>query len=229
MTPRRGPPWESRPAGRPWNWLAPLDEVAPARDGYLTCAGGWEWDSPQQVLDALRLLGFDVADTNDDTLAGITHPLAALLREYRSAGKLVSTYGPGWAGNGLYAGRIYASWQQLGADSGRMACSKPNLQNLPRDKRYRRCFMAPPGRLLVKADYSQVELRIAAKVSGNKAMLAAYQAGADLHTSPPSACWVLPRSQRSTGSSPRRSTSACSTAWGSRDSASTPRAITIST
>ncbi len=169
-------------AGRKTVELVALDEVAPARDGDLTCAGGWEWDSPQQVLDALRLLGFDVADTNDDTLAGITHPLAALLREYRSAGKLVSTYGPGWAGNGLYAGRIYASWQQLGADSGRMACSKPNLQNLPRDKRYRRCFMAPPGRLLVKADYSQVELRIAAKVSGDKAMLAAYQAGADLHT-----------------------------------------------
>jgi DNA polymerase-1 len=62
-----------------------------------------------------------------------------------------------------------------------MACSKPNLQNLPRRADYRRCFMAPPGRVLVKADYSQVELRIAAKVSGDRNMLAAYRDGQDLH------------------------------------------------
>jgi len=63
-----------------------------------------------------------------------------------------------------------------------MACRAPNLQNLPRDPRYRKCFTAPPGRVLVKADYSQIELRIAAKVSGDADMLASYQKGADLHT-----------------------------------------------
>jgi DNA polymerase-1 len=62
-----------------------------------------------------------------------------------------------------------------------MACSKPNLQNLPRDARYRRCFAAPPGRVLVKADYSQIELRIAAKVAGEGRMIEAYRRGEDLH------------------------------------------------
>ena len=159
-----------------------LDEAAPARNGYLTKSGAWEWDSPQQVQEAFALLGYTINNTNDDTLAGIDHPLARLLRDYRAATKLVSTYGSKWCAKGLHEGRIYAGWHQIGADSGRMACKAPNLQNLPRDKRYRRCFIAPAGRVLVKADYSQIELRIAAKVSGDKAMLAAYRAGEDLHT-----------------------------------------------
>jgi DNA polymerase family A len=55
------------------------------------------------------------------------------------------------------------------------------MQNLPRGE-YRKCVAAPPGRVLVKADYSQVELRIAAKASGDKALMAAYERGDDLHT-----------------------------------------------
>ena len=134
------------------------------------------------MIEAFALLGHTIDNTSDDTLAGINHPLAELLRDYRAVTKLVSTYGPKWCGTVLHGGRIFAGWQQIGADSGRMACKTPNLQNLPRDKRYRRCFIARDGRVLVKADYSQIELRIAAKVSGDKAMLAAYQTGEDLHT-----------------------------------------------
>jgi DNA polymerase-1 len=163
--------------------LARLEAVAPPRPGHLSefeCP--WNFDSPPQVLEALRLLGFEVKRTDDDTLAGIKHPFAALLREYRAARKLVTTYGPSWVGQALHGGRVYAGWQQIGADSGRMACKRPNLQNLPRDRRYRRCFVAPDGRVLVKADYSQIELRIAAKVSGDQAMLDAYLRGIDLHT-----------------------------------------------
>jgi DNA polymerase I-like protein with 3'-5' exonuclease and polymerase domains len=159
-----------------------LDEAAPARPGYLGREGAWAWDSPPQVKEAFALLGHDIERTDDESLARIDHPLAALLREYRSVRKLASTYGPGWAGGAQHGGRIHAGWQQVGADSGRMACRDPNLQNLPRDRRYRRCFLAPEGRVLVKADYSQIELRIAAKVSGDQAMLAAYQTGEDLHT-----------------------------------------------
>jgi len=62
-----------------------------------------------------------------------------------------------------------------------MACVSPNMQQLPRGD-YRRCFVAPPGRVLVKADFSQIELRIAAKISGDKALLDAYRRGDDLHT-----------------------------------------------
>jgi DNA polymerase-1 len=62
-----------------------------------------------------------------------------------------------------------------------MSCTDPNLQQVPREPEYRRCFAARPGRVLVKADYSQVELRIAAKIADEPAMIAAYQSGQDLH------------------------------------------------
>src|SRR5262249_45375111 len=77
-------------------------------------------------------------------------------------------------------GRVYPRWRQTGASSGRMSCSSPNMQQLPRGL-HRSCVVAPAGRVLVKADYSQIELRIAAKMSGDQNMLAAYQSGADLH------------------------------------------------
>jgi DNA polymerase-1 len=161
--------------------LGALDAAAPARSGFLTREGAWDWDSPQQVQEAFRAAGVELASTNDDALAGVAHPLAALLRAYRAAAKLASTYGADWLRHVTAGGRIHAGWVQLGADSGRMACKAPNLQNLPRDPRYRRCFVAPAGRALVKADYSQIELRIAAKLTRDEAMLAAYQAGEDLH------------------------------------------------
>jgi DNA polymerase I-like protein with 3'-5' exonuclease and polymerase domains len=159
-----------------------LDNTAPHRNSFLMDMGAWKWDSPAQVQEVFAQLGYSIERTNDDTLAGIDHPLAGFLRDYRAATKLVSTYGPNWCGESLYSGRIYAGWQQIGADSGRMACRSPNLQNLPRDKRYRRCFIAPDGRVLVKGDYSQIELRIAAKVSRDRPMLDAYRTGQDLHT-----------------------------------------------
>jgi DNA polymerase I-like protein with 3'-5' exonuclease and polymerase domains len=163
--------------------LSRLEALAPERPGHSAALGGaWNFDSPKQVLEALRLLGFNVESSDDDTLARIGHPFAEALREYRAARKLVTTYGPLWVGKALHGGRVYAGWQQVGADSGRMACTKPNCQNLPRDKRYRRCFIAPDGRVLVKADYSQIELRIAAKVANEERMLAAYRGGEDLHT-----------------------------------------------
>lgn len=61
-----------------------------------------------------------------------------------------------------------------------MSCSAPNMQQLPRGD-YRRCVAAPPGRVLIKADYSQVELRIVAKVAGEQRMIDAYLTGEDLH------------------------------------------------
>jgi DNA polymerase-1 len=77
---------------------------------------------------------------------------------------------------------VYADWRQIGCVTGRMASGSPNLQNLPGDPRYRDCFRAPARRLLIKADYSQIELRIAARVTADKAMQGAYARGEDLHT-----------------------------------------------
>jgi DNA polymerase-1 len=159
-----------------------LDEAAPPRSGYLSTAGAWSWDSPQQVKEALEAAGCPVENTEDETLAGIQHPLADLLRQYRAAMKRVGTRGDEWVRHAADDGRIYPSWNQLGSVAGRTSCSSPNLQQVPRDKRYRRCFAVPPGRVLVKADYSQLQLRIAAKVANDARMLAAYRAGEDLHT-----------------------------------------------
>src|SRR5262249_14699664 len=131
---------------------------------------------------AFALAGIVLEKTDDDALAAVDHPLAALLRAHRSASKRVSTYGSEWAGKAYHDGRLFAGWKQIGADPGRMVCSSPNLQNLPRDPRYRRCIVAPPGRVLIKADYSQIELRIAARISGDKALLDAYARGLDVHT-----------------------------------------------
>jgi DNA polymerase-1 len=159
-----------------------LDEQAPRRDGFLFSRDAWNWDSPGQVREAFAALGIDLEGTDDDALGAVDHPLAALVRRYRAAGKLASTYGLEWLAHVAADGRVYADWKQIGCITGRMASAKPNLQNLPGDSRYRACFRAPEGRVLVKCDYSQIELRLAAKVTGDRAMLDAYARGEDLHT-----------------------------------------------
>jgi DNA polymerase I-like protein with 3'-5' exonuclease and polymerase domains len=159
-----------------------LDALAPHREQGEMFASGWNWSSPEQVKEAFALVGHKLDSTDDEALAKVHHPLAALLREYRAASKRAGTYGKDWTKHVASDGRVYAGWRQLGADSGRMACSSPNLQNLPRDPRYRACFRAPEGRVLVKADYSQIELRIAAVIAGDRAMMEAYRRGEDLHT-----------------------------------------------
>jgi DNA polymerase I-like protein with 3'-5' exonuclease and polymerase domains len=79
-------------------------------------------------------------------------------------------------------GFIRASYWQMGADTGRMSCFNPNLQQVPRDPRFRACVVAPAGHVFVVADYAQMELRLAAAESGDARMVSAFQAGQDLHT-----------------------------------------------
>ncbi len=159
---------------------AELDGAAP-RPPILDLGFGWNWDSPQEVRNALLLAGCDLPNANEDTLSATDHPLANLLRRYRENRKLASTYGKEWLKH-VENGRVYPAWRLMGAQSGRMACSNPNLQQIPRDRRFRSCIAAPPGRVLVKADYSQVELRIAARMAPEERMRAAYETGEDLHT-----------------------------------------------
>ncbi|NIT03333.1 DNA polymerase I, partial [Candidatus Saccharibacteria bacterium] len=71
---------------------------------------------------------------------------------------------------------------QIGADTGRFACSNPNLQQIPADSMFRRCFIASEGYKLVVADYSQIELRIMAELSRDPAFLKAFKEGEDLHS-----------------------------------------------
>lgn len=160
---------------------ARFDAMAPPSPDCLPGISSWNWDSPADVKQAFAIVGVTTDSTRDDTLAEIDHPLASALRNYRALQKRSSTYGAEWL-KYVVDGRVYAKWWQIGADSGRMSCSSPNLQNLPRDVRYRKCFIAPPGKLLVKADYSQIELRIAAKVANESTMIEAFRRGDDLHT-----------------------------------------------
>jgi DNA polymerase-1 len=158
-----------------------LDQAAPPRPDGALFAQPWNWDSPAQVKEVLALAGCPVEDTADGTLAAIAHPLAQVLRRYRAAAKKVSVYGPVWLKHVAPDGRVYPSWKQLGAVTGRMSCSGPNMQQLPRGE-VRRCVVAPPGRALVKADWSQLHLRIIAGVAPEPAMQAAFRDGQDLHT-----------------------------------------------
>ncbi|HEV8177669.1 MAG TPA: phage/plasmid primase, P4 family [Gemmatimonadales bacterium] len=153
-----------------------LNAIAPARaSGKL-----WNWNSHPQMLEVFDRVGVHLESTREEELTRINHPLVTALLAYRHAKKATSTYGMKWLAR-VQEGRVYPSWRQLGSCAGRMSCSDPNMQQLPRDPRFRACIAAPPGRMLVKADYSQIELRIAAKIAGETAMMAAYQRGDDLH------------------------------------------------
>src|SRR5262249_47561316 len=112
-----------------------LDDAAPHREGCFG-AGAWNWNSPQDVTEAFAALGFKLDSTNDAALAGVDHPLAAALREHRSAAQMVKTFGRSWL-DFADEGRIYAGWVQLGTDAGRSSRQKPNLQQVPKDSRYR--------------------------------------------------------------------------------------------
>jgi len=88
--------------------------------------------------------------------------------------KLLESIGPD--------GRIHCNYRQMGTETGRLSAASPNLQQVNRGKDFRSKFVAAPGNVLVVADFSQVELRVAAELSGEERMIAAYKAGRDLHT-----------------------------------------------
>jgi DNA polymerase-1 len=159
---------------------AELDAVAPPAE-QPGMFGSWAWDSPTRVKAALAAGGVAIEATDDDTLAGIGHPLARLIRQYREAKKRSTTYGRDWLKHVDDDGRVRSDWRQLGAKTGRMASGSPNLQNVPHAREYRRCFRAPTGRVLVKADFSQIELRLAAKIANEERMIDAFRRGEDLH------------------------------------------------
>jgi DNA polymerase I len=164
-----------------------LEDALTQEVGALGLFGGKpiNWRSPQQVVKVLQARGHAITRTDETVLQTLAaqDPLVRQLLEYREASKRASTYGIEWLKHVHgQTGRVHADFLQLGSASGRMSCTRPNLQNIPRDLAYRACFRPAAGRVLVKVDYSQIELRIAAQISGDAAMRAAYQQGADLHT-----------------------------------------------
>ncbi len=126
--------------------------------------------------------------TDNDVLERLseTDPLARMVLEYRSLAKLKSTYLDALPKMvSARTGRIHASFNQTGTATGRLSSSDPNLQNIPirteLGRKIRRAFVTEPGWALVAADYSQIELRIAAHLSGDAALTRAFLNGEDIH------------------------------------------------
>lgn len=129
-----------------------------------------------------------------------SHPIIAAILEHREIAKLKSTYIdalPTFVNP--ETGRVHTSYNQAGAVTGRLASSNPNLQNIPirteLGREVRRAFIAPRGRRLVAADYSQVELRIAAHFAQDKFWLDAFARGDDIHAATASAVFGVPLDQ----------------------------------
>src|ERR1017187_3929853 len=109
-------------------------------------------------------------------------PFVKSLMRWKILNKKLTSFGTQYATHiNPATGRIHASFIIGGTDTGRLACRNPNIQNPPKDSDFRALFAAPGGRVMVGADYSQVELRVVALVAQEKTMLAAYCQGIDLH------------------------------------------------
>jgi len=122
-----------------------------------------------------------------ETLAAQGHELPRLVLEHRGLAKLKSTYTDALPARiNPRTGRVHTSYHQAVTATGRLSSSEPNLQNIPirseQGRRIREAFVAPPGHRLLAADYSQIELRIMAHLSGDAGLLAAFAAGRDVHT-----------------------------------------------
>jgi DNA polymerase I-like protein with 3'-5' exonuclease and polymerase domains len=143
-------------------------------------------DSQQQVSEALERLGIPLPDSTRNWKLqplALQYPVVAKLLEYRTMQKALTSYGQNMIEFiNPKTGRLHADFRQIGAPTGRFACTNPNIQQVPHAVEYRRCFMGhPQGRQLIIADYSQIELRILAEFSGDQAFTDAFKSGADLH------------------------------------------------
>lgn len=123
-----------------------------------------------------------------DVLARLAeqHPIAARVCDHRALAKLVSTYVVGLAAAiDPRDGRLRTTFNQTVAATGRLSSSEPNLQNIPirtpEGRRIREAFVAPPGMRLLAGDYSQIELRVLAHLSGDPVLVAAFRSGEDIH------------------------------------------------
>ena len=169
---------------------------------------GYEFNlnSPKQLGTALfEKLGLPAKkktksgySTNAEVLEDLKdkHPAVALLLEYRQLAKLKSTYADGLQECIAPDGRIHSTFNQTEARTGRISSLEPNLQNIPvrteAGKRLREYFIAPVGRALCDADYSQIELRVLASIANDQNMISAFKSGADIHTATAAQVFSMP-------------------------------------
>ena len=133
-----------------------------------------------------------------DKLRG-QHPIIEEILEYRQLTKLKSTYVDGLSKVIAPDGRIHTSFQNTVTATGRLSSVEPNLQNIPvrteRGAELRKMFVAPAGKVLVDADYSQIELRLLACMAGDEAMIHGFNGGEDIHTITASQVFGVPASE----------------------------------
>jgi DNA polymerase I len=168
------------------------------RECYELAGREFNLNSPTQLRDVLfthlklsakglkkTKSGFSTDADTLEKLAGV-HPLPRKLIEYRTISKLKSTYADALSEvirSGT--GRIHTTWHQALVPTGRVSSSDPNLQNIPtrsvEGRRIRRAFVPKPGCVFVSADYSQIDLRVMAHLSGDKTLVDAFNTGEDIH------------------------------------------------
>ncbi len=167
------------------------------QDAHILAGQPFNLNSPKQIqeilfnhqqLPVIKKTPGGVPSTDEEVLQqlAVNYPLPKLLLDYRSLAKLKSTYTdklPRMINQ--HTGRVHTNYNQAGAVTGRLASTDPNLQNIPvrtaEGRKIREAFIAEPAHHLVSADYSQIELRIMAHLSGDTGLLRAFTAGEDVH------------------------------------------------
>ena len=171
-------------------------------------------NSTQQLSDVLfKQLKLEPPDRGNKTASGHystsagvldllrgKHPVVDMILEHRELSKLKSTYVDALqAALNEDTGCVHTSYSQTGTVTGRISSSNPNLQNIPirseEGRRLRHGFVAGKGKVLLSVDYSQIELRIVADMAKDEAMLAAFRAGEDIHTTTARAVYGVPADQ----------------------------------
>lgn len=141
-------------------------------------------DSQAQVIKALKKKGIELKSTAHSELIEFKDKYEVIqwLLEYRRVSKAIQGFlAPLTQYINTKTERLHSSYRQIGAHSGRFSCSNPNIQQIPRGKEFRECFVPGEGNKFVIADYSQIELRVAAEIAQDKTMIKAYNSGQDLH------------------------------------------------
>jgi len=167
------------------------------QQAYAIAGGPFNLGSPKQIREILferqklpvrKKTPTGEPSTDEDVLAelALDHPLPKLILEHRAISKLKSTYTDKLPRNvNPVTGRVHTNYSQTTAVTGRLSSNDPNLQNIPirtpQGRRIREAFIAAPGHLLVSADYSQIELRIMAHLSGDASLRHAFARGDDVH------------------------------------------------
>ncbi|WNC92814.1 DNA polymerase I [Paraburkholderia sp. FT54] len=166
-------------------------------EAYVLAGGEFNLGSPKQIgqiffekleLPVVKKTPSGAPSTDEEVLQKLAedYPLPKILLEHRGLSKLKSTYTdklPRMVN--AATGRVHTNYAQAVAVTGRLASNDPNLQNIPvrtgEGRRIREAFIAPPGHKLVSADYSQIELRIMAHISGDESLLRSFSQGEDIH------------------------------------------------